>query len=463
MTKTSSNSKAEKSATGLPRMTNTSQGNLESFQPRFTSTDTDQVEERGEIIHERHTPEPVSGDNNIPDEKGEEVAVSDAKPYSKGPLMYDNSRDDYHSIVSLTESDQEAKVEEAFEQARDDNPPIPMSHSVYFAKDAGGEYSSKRERLSSMELAGEEHVPLPITELIDAKIANTPHKNETGIHGHGSINSSIPSMDNIAHALSGPSISATAYNRNNRTNNDASEALSFEIAAEVTHNQQDDISLDSDSRESKPAQNIDVSMPAQPLFTEPDIIIPEAFLVTKDEHDVEVLSDEFEDSSIPSAQVVLPSQYSLIIAGRKIHFGVLAAMFILMSLAIGLTIGFTLRNEESLNSRTQTISNHSAAALIKHDIETNVLRRNATFSQLDKYDSRNKALDWILFEDGMKVNASFSSLHQRYIMALLWYEFDPLSEWDLPDWLSGKHECEWYGVSCLDDKVTELELGELLP
>ena len=252
---------------------------------------------------------------------------------------------------------------------------------------------------------------------------------------------------------------------NNRTNNETSDSLNFEpySTAEVTHNQQDDISLDSGNHESMPAQRIDIRLPTQPVYREADIIIPEAFLVTNDAFELEVQSDELTGSQIPSAQVLLSARYSLVIAGTNVHFGAVAAMFVLIALVIGLPLGVTLSNKGSIPLRIQTTSNGSAAISIKYDIERNVLRRNTTFSELDKYDSRNKALNWILLEDPMQVNASFSNLHQRYIMAMLRYEFDPISELDLPDWLSEKHECEWYGVSCLDGKVTEVELGEFLP
>jgi hypothetical protein len=264
-------------------------------------------------------------------------------------------------------------------------------------------------------------------------------------------------MDEFSHFITGQSISI-------RTNNDTSESLNFEpsTSVEATQNQEDD-TLDSDSHESMLAQNNDIRQLTQPVYREADIIIPEAFLVTNDAFELEVQSDELTGSQIPSAQVLLSARYSLVIAGTNVHFGAVAAMFVLIAVVIGLPLGVTLSNKGSIPLRIQTTSNGSAAISIKYDIERNVLRRNTTFSELDKYDSRNKALNWILLEDPMQVNASFSNLHQRYIMAMLRYEFDPISELDLPDWLSEKHECEWYGVSCLDGKVTEVELGEFLP
>ncbi|KAL7478225.1 hypothetical protein ACHAW6_003997 [Cyclotella cf. meneghiniana] len=412
-----------------------------------------------ETAHGQNTPAPVSCDNRFAEEQDEHVTISDANPHNARPPMSDISRDEYHPHFSLIGKNCESKVAKALEQAVDDNSPIPVSQGMYFAKDADRGYSSKLERFSSVELAGEDHVPLPITQLIGAKKTKS-HEALTDIQGHGFINSSIPILDGIARLITDQSISTNAHNPTHRTNNDTSESLNFEpsTTANAPHNRQANPSLDSSSQESE-----DVCLPTQPVFTDPDIIIPEAFLVTNDASGVDVLSGEFTDSMIPSAEVVLPAKYSLIIAGKNIHVSALAAIFILVSLVIGFTVGVRLRNDDSISLITQTISNHSSSASIKDDIEKNVLRQNTTFSELDKYDSRNKALDWILLEDPMPVNSSFSKPYQRYIMALLRYEFNPISELDLPDWLSKKHECEWHGVSCLDGKITELELGEFLP
>jgi hypothetical protein len=71
----------------------------------------------------------------------------------------------------------------------------------------------------------------------------------------------------------------------------------------------------------------------QETTTEPDIIIPEAFLVTDEMLGIGtngIFLDE-----IPSAEIVPTENYSVTIAGRKIHIGFLALMLILTSVIVG--------------------------------------------------------------------------------------------------------------------------------
>jgi hypothetical protein len=96
---------------------------------------------------------------------------------------------------------------------------------------------------------------------------------------------------------------------------------------------------------------------------------------------------------------------------------------------------------------------------IKHEIESNVLRRGITFDSLALTDSRTLALDWLLYKDGMALQASDFNLNQRYIVALLAFEFGDLFKSNV-DWLSNMAECSWDWITCNDQgKVTTLELG----
>jgi hypothetical protein len=86
------------------------------------------------------------------------------------------------------------------------------------------------------------------------------------------------------------------------------------------------------------------------------------------------------------------------------------------------------------------------------------------FGNLSHTDSRNLALDWILNKDEMKRNASdFNLSHQRYILAMLAYEFGTSFQ-SSTNWLSNVTECSWSGVTC-DKKhvVSKLELGKSIP
>ncbi|KAL3790445.1 hypothetical protein ACHAWO_007135 [Cyclotella atomus] len=117
-------------------------------------------------------------------------------------------------------------------------------------------------------------------------------------------------------------------------------------------------------------------------------------------------------------------------------------------------------------------------------IEAKVLKGNAKFTDMDKYDPRLLAMDWILYKDELQLELSAPNLSQRYVLSLLAFQFDYMAwtscggdyssseltcevennETDTTEeysrWLSGTDECEWYGVSCLDGKVRELNLPD---
>ena len=63
---------------------------------------------------------------------------------------------------------------------------------------------------------------------------------------------------------------------------------------------------------------------------------------------------------------------------------------------------------------------------IRYEIEKNVLQRNVTFDGLEATDDRVLALRWITDTDPMELVASASNLFQRYILALLAFEFSNL-------------------------------------
>ncbi|KAL7505227.1 hypothetical protein ACHAXN_002717 [Cyclotella atomus] len=117
-------------------------------------------------------------------------------------------------------------------------------------------------------------------------------------------------------------------------------------------------------------------------------------------------------------------------------------------------------------------------------IEKKVLKGNAKFSDMDKDDPRLLAMDWILHKDERQLDPYAPNLSQRYVLALLAFQFDYMAwtscggDYTSPEvtcdvennetnaieeysrWLTGTDECEWYGVSCLDGKVRELNLPD---
>ncbi|KAL7544007.1 hypothetical protein ACHAXR_013414 [Thalassiosira sp. AJA248-18] len=128
-------------------------------------------------------------------------------------------------------------------------------------------------------------------------------------------------------------------------------------------------------------------------------------------------------------------------------------------------------------------------AAIKPYIQAHVLQRNATWDTMAKKDPRHLALNWILHQDKMKLERLDERLSQRFILALLAFSFDSLA-WDfcgnhtlpgkkdyvvescqVPDeagrfeehsvWLSNNTECDWWGVTCVNDSVTGLDMISL--
>ena len=104
---------------------------------------------------------------------------------------------------------------------------------------------------------------------------------------------------------------------------------------------------------------------------------------------------------------------------------------------------------------------------------------------------QSKALEWLINEDQLQLQPDAENLVQRYVMAYFYYETSQEGPWrtcnppvgDQPDfcyfeyltsanpyrsiemywhrWLSKLHECEWAGVICHSDKVTDVSLGTL--
>ena len=116
-------------------------------------------------------------------------------------------------------------------------------------------------------------------------------------------------------------------------------------------------------------------------------------------------------------------------------------------------------------------------------IQEKVLQNDATFDSMDEDDPRLLALDWILHKDEMQLELFDPNLSQRYVLALIAFQFDhevwtscggdssaketctvevngTVSEEEHKKWLSGADECDWFGVECLGGRVRELRLRE---
>jgi len=163
---------------------------------------------------------------------------------------------------------------------------------------------------------------------------------------------------------------------------------------------------------------------------------------------------------IPSAEIVQIEKCSVTIGGRKIHIALLGLVaLILISITAALT-----KTSTSTGNASEVALNASEVAVqvdvkaITNELEMHVLTGNKSFYEYSSMDTRNLALNWILKDDPMKLSASDSNLRQRYVLALLGFEF----ELSMPGWLSAESECFWTGVTCHNGKVHAIISGEVL-
>jgi hypothetical protein len=167
------------------------------------------------------------------------------------------------------------------------------------------------------------------------------------------------------------------------------------------------------------------------------------------------------------------------------NIGLTLALLLVISVgvALGVTYGTKSIEEERVQSeviyvtasptRALTLAPTSAREVaLSTVIEKSVLQRNAKFSTMSDDDPRILALDWILHADELKIDANDPSLKQRYTLALIAFQFDYLAWFNdamnvtsdgTLDWLSSTNECEWYGLSCRDGQVTEINLCKWRP
>ncbi|KAL7546031.1 hypothetical protein ACHAWF_009377, partial [Thalassiosira exigua] len=124
-------------------------------------------------------------------------------------------------------------------------------------------------------------------------------------------------------------------------------------------------------------------------------------------------------------------------------------------------------------------TNREASGIIEQ-IEGGVLHiRGERFVEMDRFDPRRMALDWILHKDLMMLESDSVNLYQRYALAVMAYGFDSVAWYVCGDpgvnytddacylshpyrenetvshgvWLSSTSECTWYGVTCSADGV----------
>jgi hypothetical protein len=184
-----------------------------------------------------------------------------------------------------------------------------------------------------------------------------------------------------------------------------------------------------------------------------------------------------EDESIYEADKYHPNAKTPFYKSRRV-MGLTCALLAVISVVISVAVVYSTKNLQKDDHEVVYAPPPTLAPTTEREtelprvIETDVLKRNVTISDLQEGDPRLDALKWILHEDLMQLEANDPKLKQRYTLTLLGIQFD-YRAWDYDrtnetfeesfDWLTSADECEWFGVSCSKDgTITGVELCKFL-
>ena len=144
------------------------------------------------------------------------------------------------------------------------------------------------------------------------------------------------------------------------------------------------------------------------------------------------------------SEVVVPEKYSLTIAGKNVHVGVLLLICILIiTLVVGLSVSLTrpppqVSQMPSVSPTTSSPTSQFYSSLVQtiygDDIE-----------QIDFNQDRKAAMQW-LERDQLDASTSLPDveLRERYTLALLYFATNAAGSWyDDINFLSQGHVCAW--------------------
>jgi len=122
---------------------------------------------------------------------------------------------------------------------------------------------------------------------------------------------------------------------------------------------------------------------------------------------------------------------------------------------------------------TRSPSNSDAPTFIDREFRYDQLVKALTFRGITNANAllpagggktpQIRALDWLLDEDSLNLLAPNARtpterVLQRYILATFFFSTSD-KDWE-KSWLDSSHECEWFGVACVDKKVSSATLFE---
>jgi len=141
-----------------------------------------------------------------------------------------------------------------------------------------------------------------------------------------------------------------------------------------------------------------------------------------------------------------------------------------------ITVDVDYQAQPTVSPSASPITDRERSGIILQ-LQTGVLLRNETFEEMDEFDPRRRALDWILNIDVQQFESDDARLYQRFALAILAFAFDSKAWYYCPSsmhhsflsqcvvtdsnnstetsarWLSRFSECEWYGVTCSADEI----------
>jgi hypothetical protein len=151
---------------------------------------------------------------------------------------------------------------------------------------------------------------------------------------------------------------------------------------------------------------------------------------------------------------------------KKLIVGIAVVLVVAIGGAVGAMMATKKPKTASKKSSAKAPTNSTLAPSdlnMTYTLEATVLSRGVKFNKTSSKDSRNVALDWLLKKDKMSKKATDFNLKQRYILALLAFEFGTVFR-TYSKWPSDKNECTWVGVTCNKKlEVIKLELGKFHP
>jgi hypothetical protein len=371
-----------------------------------------------------------------------------------------------------TEITDAASLFEAFDSADDNGPPIPfIGHYRKF------EEMSTSETIAAETVADEEGAPVPSVLSADGSVTQkiSPVKAAKGAKLEQSA-SRLVQREGLQSLTPLPGEVSGHMNQDQGIRNKEilQQSSVMQTAVNINYGMQSSphITQQTSNLPTSVTEGLSQSSPNESVLREEEneniILIPEAFIVEEN------IPGDVQIAEVAELVEPDPSRVSLKKRHACVFLVVIAA--IVISLAIGLSVKFLnsdvtsiLESTGTSQSENRSFSPSSQPAIVQQssqpsmqtsslsmrdDIQMNVLERNATFDG-----NRGLALDWIMYTDELQLDVSSSNLHQRYILALLSFEFG-IPGWWLPESTS---ECEWYGVGCsINGTVLKLELGKCM-